>query len=484
MARQLRNQAIGLLCRDRNMRSFMLAHHLDDQAEGIVLRLMRNRLRTGLIGMKSVEWIPECHGIHGVYHSSKTARQLDIGLPFPLESGGIQALRPLLGFSKSRLIATCKEHGTTWVEDKTNQDVTLTNRNAIRHIFRNHKLPAALSRDSLVSLAVHMKKRLDSHKEIVDDLFEKCPMKLDIQTGSLVVRLPPVASLLDRPILTESDILLARTSAILLVSRLASLVSPKTSASTLGQLSSSIDIFYPALRTRHPTHAMLRVWERPDSTWANIWFRRWDKPSPFRLSDDHMERLTMEWLMNRRRVINNVSSLYDHQIIVPTLRIDPSSDEKWHLFDDRYWMRVKNHGSAPLKIRNFEPEDVKTLSEDNKKAPTADRPCVRSDHLIKTVIMLIKDKRLRRGFPGIFSTDEEGRDILVALPTFNFTVRLSETANENLHYDIRYKKIDMGNRSLDDIVVPVIAKAQIADAIRNLMYSKTEPSLPAISKIR
>lgn len=443
----------------------MLAHHLDDQAEGMVLRLMRNRLRTGLTGMKPVEWISECHGIHGVYHSSKTTEQIGTSLPFPFEGGGIQVLRPLLGFSKSRLIATCKEHGTAWAEDKTNQDVTLTNRNTIRHVIQHRKLPAALCRDSLVSLAMHMKKRLDSHQEIANNLFEKCPMKLDIQTGSLVVRLPPVTSLLDRPILTHSDILLARTNAILLVSRLASLVSPTTGSTTLGQLTNSIDVFYPALRTCDPTRAMLRVWERPDSAWANVWFRRWNKPSPFRLSDDLVESHTMEWLMNRRPIMNNIPSLYDHQIIVPTLHTDPSSGEKWHLFDDRYWMRVKNYGTAPLKIRNFEPNDVKTLAEDVQKIPIADRPRVWPDHLVKLVLTLLEDKRLRRGFPGIFWTDEEGRDILAALPTFNITVRLNETANEALHCDIRYKKIDIGNRPLDEIVVPGVTKAQIADAM-------------------
>jgi tRNA(Ile)-lysidine synthase len=470
MARQLRNQAIGRLCRDRNLNSFMMAHHLDDQAEGVLLRLMRNRLRSGLTGMKPIASISECYGIHGVYHSSKNLGQLNENIPFPLESGGIQVLRPLLGFDKSRLIATCEEHGTAWADDKTNRDATLTNRNAIRHIVRHHKLPAALCRDSLVSLATHMGKRIDAHEEFVKNLFNKCPMKLDIQTGSLVVRLPPVASLLDRPIVTETDKVLARNNAILLVSRLASLVSLQTSKDKgpRGQLNTSIDLFYPALRTRDPTQELLRMWTRPDSTWAGVWFRRWDKSTPFGISEAPVEEQGTEWLICRPPIRSHPLAILDHEIVVPPLRTDPAAGETWHLFDFRYWIRLENHGATRLKIRNFEPKDVQTLVEEVRKVPIAERPRARPDRVIKAILTLVEDKRSRRGFPGIFRTDAEGRDILVALPSFNITVSLRETSPEALRCEIRYKKIDTGNRPLDEIVVPGVTKAQIADTVRGV----------------
>jgi hypothetical protein len=315
-----------------------------------------------------------------------------------------------------------------------------------------------------------MGKRIDAHEEFVKNLFDKCPIKLDIQTGSLVVRLPPVTSLLDRPIFTESDKVLARNNAILLVFRLASLVSPQTikDKGPLGQLNTSIDLFYPTLRTRDPTHALLRMWTRPDSTWAGVWFRRWDKPTPFETSDAHVEEQGTEWLICRLPIRSHPSAIRDHEIVVPPLRDDPVSGEKWHLFDFRYWMRVENHGATALKIRNFEPKDVQTLTEDVEKMPMAERPHVRPDRVIRELLMLIQDKRSRRGFPGIFRTDDQGRDILVALPTFDLTVSLRETSHQALRCDIRYRKIDTGNRPLDDIVVPGVTKAQIADTVRGL----------------
>jgi tRNA(Ile)-lysidine synthase TilS/MesJ len=57
-ARTGRYQALGRACRDRKIQALMLAHHGDDQAETVMMRLANNRLRTGLKGMQPVEWIP------------------------------------------------------------------------------------------------------------------------------------------------------------------------------------------------------------------------------------------------------------------------------------------------------------------------------------------------------------------------------------------------------------------------------------------
>jgi tRNA(Ile)-lysidine synthase len=176
----------------------LLGHHADDQVESILLRIMKARLRSGAAGMKPIEWIPECHGIHGVYHSGgPTSETSTIFSSF--EHGGIQVVRPLLRFEKSRLVATCEAHGTCWAEDKTNQDRTLTPRNAIRHIIRNHKLPQALSRNSILAVGRRLRSRVDKHEATAEVLFNSCPLKLDIQTASLVVRLPPVEAFFTDP---------------------------------------------------------------------------------------------------------------------------------------------------------------------------------------------------------------------------------------------------------------------------------------------
>jgi tRNA(Ile)-lysidine synthase len=81
-----------------------LAHHLDDQAETVLLQLERGATLRGMAAM------PE-------------AREL---VP------GVLLLRPLLALDRAQLRAYAESRGLAWVEDESNQDQTLT-RNRLRH---------------------------------------------------------------------------------------------------------------------------------------------------------------------------------------------------------------------------------------------------------------------------------------------------------------------------------------------------------------
>ena len=76
-----------------------VAHTLDDQAETLLLRLLRGAGATGLAGMRP-------------------------------KSGDL--LRPLLAVSRARVIDYLGERGLSWREDPTNQDTALL-RNRVRH---------------------------------------------------------------------------------------------------------------------------------------------------------------------------------------------------------------------------------------------------------------------------------------------------------------------------------------------------------------
>jgi tRNA(Ile)-lysidine synthase len=73
------------------------AHHLDDQAETFAMRLARGAGVDGLASMR-----PE--------------RRLSDASP-------VMLVRPLLGFSKARLVATVRSRNVDFVEDPSNQDV-------------------------------------------------------------------------------------------------------------------------------------------------------------------------------------------------------------------------------------------------------------------------------------------------------------------------------------------------------------------------
>lgn len=85
-----------------------VAHHADDQAETVLLNLLRGSGATGLAAMR---WV---------------TRLDDFG-PRP-----IRLLRPFLALSRQQICSYLQQHALTWREDASNQDRALL-RNRLRH---------------------------------------------------------------------------------------------------------------------------------------------------------------------------------------------------------------------------------------------------------------------------------------------------------------------------------------------------------------
>lgn len=90
-ARVARYRLLAERCRALGALRLLTAHHADDQAETLLMRLSRGSGPDGLAGMAA--W-----------------RNL----------GDVLLLRPLLGVAPARLRATCRAAGLTWFEDPTN----------------------------------------------------------------------------------------------------------------------------------------------------------------------------------------------------------------------------------------------------------------------------------------------------------------------------------------------------------------------------
>ncbi|KAH8727647.1 PP-loop family-domain-containing protein [Phaeosphaeriaceae sp. PMI808] len=477
-ARIFRYQALGRACRDNNIEAIMVAHHGDDQAETIMMRMANQRLRTGLKGMQSVEWIPECEGIHGIYHSSRKPRfDTPANHAFPIEQGGIQILRPLLALEKSRLIATCEQGDVQWAEDKSNQIPTLTSRNAIRHIYKNHKLPEALSIPSLVGTSLYMQKRVATYLSHADRLFDQCLMKLDIQTGSLLVRFPPFSSLLSRPIETEADMAEAKNTAYCLIEKVADLVTPKFK-SALGQLAARIDCVYPELLRFEEKEEIFAAGHnicRDRFTVYHLWWRQWDKASPFHNdclpSEDFGSSAPhpKEWLLTRQTL-----EQYEGQrlrIVIPPLqnqtpdlRSSLRPNETYQLFDGRYWIKLLNHTQDDLILRAFQKADMQQLSTSKSEQEVLQnqRPSLAPGRFILAAFALLKPSDVRFTLPAVFRIDRTtGQEILIGLPTLNVSMHCLGSPRNICDWAVRYKKIDLGSRSASDIVVPGTMKAEI-----------------------
>jgi len=105
-AREGRYEALTDLCIEYGVEDLLLAHHQNDQAETVLLQLVRGSGVAGVSGMPSSRLL-----------NSK--------------EGNLTLWRPLLNQSRKELEAYAKEHKLQWIEDPSNQD-SKYRRNAIR----------------------------------------------------------------------------------------------------------------------------------------------------------------------------------------------------------------------------------------------------------------------------------------------------------------------------------------------------------------
>ncbi|QWD63211.1 tRNA lysidine(34) synthetase TilS [Polynucleobacter sp. MWH-UH2A] len=105
-ARKGRYDALAELCEEYGIADLLLAHHQNDQAETVLLQLLRGSGVAGLSGMPNI-------------------RELQT------PTNQITLWRPLLNQSRAELESYAKEHKLKWVEDPSNQN-DVFKRNAIR----------------------------------------------------------------------------------------------------------------------------------------------------------------------------------------------------------------------------------------------------------------------------------------------------------------------------------------------------------------
>ncbi|WP_051293952.1 tRNA lysidine(34) synthetase TilS [Pseudoduganella violaceinigra] len=108
-ARKARYAALGAFCTEHQVHLLLTAHHLDDQAETVLLQLLRGSGPAGLSGMDA----------------SNHAASL-------LGTNEVLLARPLLQASRAQLEGYVREHGIEHIEDESNADLRYA-RNALRH---------------------------------------------------------------------------------------------------------------------------------------------------------------------------------------------------------------------------------------------------------------------------------------------------------------------------------------------------------------
>ncbi|KAL2155404.1 hypothetical protein VTH82DRAFT_146 [Thermothelomyces myriococcoides] len=432
LARYLRYRRLGTFCKNGKMTTLLTAHHEDDQYETVMMRLLSGHSFRGLQGMRPATDIPECYDLHGVYQSgfiddqrhdkpiyrivpgererkvlkkglrsevdpAVIAKEIEAGLkadiatayldeyddmskrskratppaPLEFEDGGIMVYRPLLRFSKDRLIATCLENNVPWFEDHTNNDQTLTMRNAVRYMHKNHTLPVALQKPSILRLAERCRARVAAAEAEASRFLDQLVVhEFWPNTGTLVASFPrfhfPSAPRLSAtsPVARERRIAHYRYIAALLLRRLISMVTPERELSQPSQLSHLISMLFPCLSSTPPP-------AKPYVICSVLFTPLPSDGGTDNNNDKKKQRRPRRWLLARAPHPSNTPrpSVTFHDLPFAKRLGKPPSAWKttgWSgtsLFDGRYWIRLLHRLPCRLRVAPLEPEHLKPFRE-------------------------------------------------------------------------------------------------------------------------
>ncbi|KAL6719362.1 hypothetical protein ACLMJK_003601 [Lecanora helva] len=497
-ARRLRYQALGIACRAEHIPRLLLAHHADDQAETVLMRLASGQKGVGLKGMRGFAPIPHCHGMHGIAesgcydravaqveeisrrskenfkinlmsHNHRTSYQI-AAIPPVFEANGVFIWRPLLKYCKQNLIDTCKAHGVAWVEDETNKEVWRTRRNTVRSLLNSSRLPSALSKGSILYLSARMNSKQLSHTKAASDLLRQCHLMLfDVRSGSIVIRLPrqigdkfishayhnkPSAS---KPLIAS-----------LLVRRLAEIVTPYESI-PLGSLRFAASILLPESVLQEADVSNEGLHDKK-FTAAGVQFERLDltleAPSPDAearqqdsrdLNPDHVWSLTRQpfTALRATNMAQEANGTSAHTCIFKT-ECSSSADisessvwSPWQLWDGRYWLRIFNRSKDSVQVRPFCEADLQALRAALPKAQLK---------LLEDVLAAAAPGKVRWTLPVIshfVKTQDDETSNILGLPTLGKAGVLNakdENDERAVEWQVRYKAVHLGTKSYEGIL--------------------------------
>jgi tRNA(Ile)-lysidine synthase len=381
-------------------------------------------------------------------------------LPIHAEDGGIALYRPLLEFGKDRIIATCEANKIKWFEDHTNHDPTLTPRNAIRYISRNHTLPMALQKPAILRLSARCAAKAWAQEAEADRVLDRTIIQdFNPNIGTLIVRLPRLS--IPRARRSHSiyaacskDLRIhqARMVAALYIRKLIACVTPETNLPLLSNLQSTVSRLFPPLANATELPKM----ETPPRAFnlAGMMF------APIQTPASADSRQTQTWFLTREPYPSNQptpTTLFNTEnestgikVDIPTVRTShrrPRSASPrwmpWRLFDGRFWIRIRRRvKNGRVYIAPFNPAFAKPfrLSLDE-----------RSRENLPDLLKRHAPGKVRYTLPALYIETTDNTDVetletgsssstlLLALPTIAIHVPGLERW---LQYDVRYKKVD------------------------------------------
>ncbi|KAH6620901.1 hypothetical protein B0J18DRAFT_457514 [Chaetomium sp. MPI-SDFR-AT-0129] len=432
LARYHRYRRLGVFCSEGNIAALLTAHHEDDQYETVLMRLLSGHGYRGLQGMRPATDIPECYDLHRVYQSGfadqerkggglyaaapnnaerrilkrelrhqadpaviareieegvktevatayleefsgvgKRAKRIPSIVPLDTEDGGVMVYRPLLQFSKDRLVATCVENNVPWFEDHTNTDQTLTLRNAVRHMHRNYKLPEALQKPAILRLAARCRTRVLTAEDEAERLFENLFIhEFSANAGTVSVTLPqfvfPTVPRRSSTSATARERRVAhyRHIAAIFLRRLIRMVTPERELSQPAQLSHLVSMLFPNLCLGSPTP--------PPKPYVicSVLFTPLPNPTSTSVpSSTHSS--AQRWFLARAPHPSNIPRPTTTFTELPFARRVARDPVHWKVkvwtefrqYDGRFWISLLHRLPCRVQVMPLEPEHLKPFRE-------------------------------------------------------------------------------------------------------------------------
>lgn len=310
--------------------------------------------------------------------------------PLDTEEMGIVAYRPLLAFPKERLIATCLANNVPWFEDHTNADPTMTMRNALRYVARNHTLPKALQKPAILQLAARCDATSRQHEAEARRLIMRhgVVVRFNTNVGTIVARLPRLqAKARRRPwrlgtdpyavASAEKRRLYLRTIAALIVQNLLGFVTPETNVTPISQLQGVVDTLFPDLvdpASSKEVAGNSAAYSDPKAfIICGIHFMPFvDNATPSASSSTRSWYLARAPYISAERAPRGVAT-------VPSIRFQSlalshrwkkapsqwgwSAWSRWNLYDGRFWVRIRTRLPANVILQPFDKEHSKPFRE-------------------------------------------------------------------------------------------------------------------------
>lgn len=485
-ARQKRYRLLAQAAMRAGIHDLFLGHHQDDQIETVLMRLVRGKSGSlaSFWGIADTAPIPTDTDIDTELFNSQDSEEplphrvekskpqgalesYRRRLPEPLSINSLDGCislaqrldislhRPLLRFSKARILATCKANDIHFVSDPTNFNPQLTLRNAVRHLVTNYKLPRALSRDSI--LKIH-KRALDQleyvHSEVEQALDVAELTSFDLRSGSLRLRVPRFPHLLKWQTLETPVSFLAQI--LRLVSPVDAFEMSKSSQHN------AAEVFFPGISPLHGTPLSSSI-----STLAanQVLLTREEQ-------EHHPEQeLYTSWRLSRqplkREQMHRLLRKFTYQ---PYLEDETAAEfcSGWIFWDYRYWIRICCASVEYLQscaIRPFQSSDAAGLHT------TLDRE---SKETLSRLLHDAAPGKVRYTLPVI--TDDMG---IRAFPTLNFAVPEhvghsignKEGKPRLLRWKVKYKYIDW--KTIERLSVHGSSTDQYHAAAQEYLKSKT-----------